>query len=103
MAGVVNNLRVNGKEVKKTYFNNKIIKEIYLNDVLIWKNANPVIFARNLNNIDLSAYGSDTMIFVGFGNEFVGSYNLVEDAQKEVENGGLTQGQMVVETTDGEK
>jgi hypothetical protein len=46
--------------------------------------------------------GTDTIIFEGFSeNEFTGSYNLVENA--EVEKPNLIKGQMVVETTDGEK
>lgn len=102
MASVVNNLRVNGKEVKKIFFNDKILKEYYFNDILIWKNANPFVFIQKLANLDLSQYGEDTIIFEGFSNEeFTGSYNVVENAEEEKDN--LTKGQMVVETTDGEK
>lgn len=102
MASVVNNLRINGKEVKKIYFNDKILKEFYFNDTLTWKNANPFIFIKKLIGVDLSQYGEDTIIFEGFSeNEFTGSYNVVENAESEKDN--LTKGQMVVETTDGEK
>ena len=102
MASVVNNLRVNTSEVKKIFFNKFIMKELYFNGILIWKNANPFVFTQKLANIDLSTLGTDTIIFEGFsGNEFTGSYNLVENA--EVEKPNLIKGQMVVETTDGEK
>jgi hypothetical protein len=102
MASVVNNLRVDTSEVKKIFFNKFIMKELYFNGVLIWKNANPFVFTKKLANIDLSTFGTDTIIFEGFSeNEFTGSYNLVENA--EVEKPNLIKGQMVVETTDGEK
>ena len=102
MASVVNNLRVDTLEVKKIFFNKFIMKELYFNGVLIWKNANPFVFTQKLANIDLSTFGTDTIIFEGFSeNEFTGSYNLVENA--EVEKPNLIKGQMVVETTDGEK
>lgn len=102
MASVVNNLRVDTSEVKKIFFNKFIMKELYFNGVLIWKNANPFVFTQKLANIDLSTFGTDTIIFEGFSeNEFTGSYNLVENA--EVEKPNLTKGQMVVETTDGEE
>lgn len=102
MASVVNNLRVDTSEVKKIFFNKFIMKELYFNGVLIWKNANPFVFTQKLANIDLSTFGTDTIIFEGFSeNEFTGSYNLVENA--EVEKPNLIKGQMVVETTDGEK
>lgn len=35
MANVVNNLRINGKEVKKIFFNDKVLKEFYCDGVLI--------------------------------------------------------------------
>ena len=102
MASVVNNLRVDTSEVKKIFFNKFIMKELYFNGVLIWKNANPFVFTQKLANIDLSTFGTDTIIFEGFSeNEFTGSYNLVENA--EVEKPNLIKGQMVVETTDGEE
>lgn len=102
MASVVNNLRVDTLEVKKIFFNKFIMKELYFNGVLIWKNANPFVFTQKLANIDLSIFGTDTIIFEGFSeNEFTGSYNLVENA--EVEKPNLIKGQMVVETTDGEE
>ena len=102
MASVVNNLRVDTSEVKKIFFNKFIMKELYFNGVLIWKNANPFVFTKKLANIDLSTLGTDTIIFEGFSeNEFTGSYNLVENA--EVEKPNLTNGQMVVETTVGEE
>ena len=102
MASVVNNLRVDTLEVKKIFFNKFIMKELYFNGVLIWKNANPFVFTQKLANIDLSTFGTDTIIFEGFSeNEFTGSYNLVENA--EVEKPNLIKGQMVVETTDGEE
>ena len=104
MASVVNNLRINtdNGEVKKTLFNDIIIKEIYFNDILVWKNANPFVFTKKLANINLANFGTDTIIFEGFSeNEFTGSYNLVENAETEKPN--LIKGQMVVETTDGEK
>lgn len=102
MASVVNNLRVDTSEVKKIFFNKFIMKELYFNGVLIWKNANPFVFTQKLANIDLSTLGTDTIIFEGFSDsEFTGSYNLVENA--EVEKPNLIKGQMVVETTDGEE
>lgn len=102
MASVVNNLRVDTSEVKKIFFNKFIMKELYFNGVLIWKNANPFVFTQKLANIDLSTFGADTIIFEGFSeNEFTGSYNLVENA--EVEKPNLNKGQMVVETTVGEE
>ena len=102
MASVVNNLRVDTSEVKKIFFNKFIMKELYFNGVLIWKNANPFVFTQKLANIDLSTFGTDTIIFEGFSeNEFTGSYNLVENA--EVEKPNLIKGQMVVETTEGEE
>jgi hypothetical protein len=102
MASVVNNLRVDTSEVKKIFFNKFIMKELYFNGVLIWKNANPFVFTQKLANIDLKNFSADTIIFEGFSeNEFTGSYNLVENA--EVEKPNLIKGQMVVETTDGEE
>lgn len=102
MASVVNNLRVDTSEVKKIFFNKFIMKELYFNGVLIWKNANPFVFTKKLANIDLANFGTDTIIFEGFSeNEFTGSYNLVENAEEEKPN--LIKGQMVVETTEGEE
>lgn len=102
MASVVNNLRVDTSEVKKIFFNKFIMKELYFNGVLIWKNANPFVFTQKLANIDLKNFSADTIIFEGFSeNEFTGSYNLVENAEAEKPN--LIKGQIVVETTDGEK
>lgn len=102
MASVVNNLRVDTSEVKKIFFNKFIMKELYFNGVLIWKNANPFVFIKKLANIDLTNFGADTIIFEGFSeNEFTGSYNLVENAEEEKPN--LIKGQMVVETTEGEE
>lgn len=102
MASVVNNLRVDTSEVKKIFFNKFVMKELYFNGVLIWKNANPFVFTKKLANIDLANFGTDTIIFEGFSeNEFTGSYNLVESAEEEKPN--LIQGQMVVETTEGEE
>lgn len=102
MASVVNNLRVDTSEVKKIFFNKFIMKELYFNGVLVWKNANPFVFTKKLANIDLANFGTDTIIFEGFSeNEFIGSYNLVENAEEEKPN--LIQGQMVVETTEGEE
>lgn len=101
MANVVNNLRVNNQEVKKIFFNGKALKELWFKGVLIWKNANPFIFVSDLSKIDLSQFGEDTMIFTGFAPQtFDGSYSLVEDAEAEKPN--LVQGQMVVETTEGD-
>lgn len=102
MANVVNNLRVNGKEVKQILFNNKAIKELWLKGILVWKNANPFVFAPSLDAIDLTNYGADTLVFEGFAPQiFYGSYSLVEDAEAEKPN--LTLGQMVVETTEGDE
>lgn len=101
MANVVNNLRVNNKEVKKIFFNGKALKELWLKGVLIWKNANPFIFISDISKIDLSQFGEDTIIFEGFAPQyFDGSYSLVENAEAEKPN--LVQGQMVVETTEGD-
>ena len=115
MAGVVNNLRVNNSEVKKILIRLRedvdfsSLKELYFNGILIWKNANPFVFIQKLTDIDLKNFGADTIIFEGFnatdldGNPQIvfGSYNMVEDAEAEKPN--LIEGQMVVETTDGEK
>lgn len=103
MASVVNNLRVDTSEVKKIFFNKFIMKELYFNGVLIWKNANPFVFTQKLADVDLKNFGTDTIIFEGFnakdleGNPqiILGSYNLVEDAEAEKTN--LVQGQMIVE------
>lgn len=101
MASAVNNLRVNNKEVRKIYFNGKILKEFYYNETLVWKNANPFVFATTEKDYEVSELSSDTMIFVGFAsNNFNGSYTNVENA--EAEKGNLIRGQMVVET-DGDK
>ena len=106
MANIVNNLRINGKEVKKIMIKLRgdssfsPIKEFYCDGVLIWKNANPFIFTNDVKKVDLSAFGEDTIIFEGFGNEFTGSYSIVENA--EIEKPNLTKGQMVVETTEGD-
>lgn len=100
MASAVNNLRINKQEVKKSFFNGIVLKELYFNDVLVWKNANPFIFVNDFETVDLSKLGSDTLIFVNFGNEFQGSYNMIESLEEE--NLGV-KGQMVVlETTEGD-
>ena len=102
MANIVNNLNVNKDETKKIFFNNLNVKELYFNGVLVWKNANPFVFTKKLANINLSDFGSDTIIFEGFSEkEFIGSYSIVENAENEKQN--LVKGQMVVETTDGEE
>jgi hypothetical protein len=62
-----------------------------------------------LKNQIQQKFGSDTIIFEGFNPTnmegqsqiIYGSYNLVENA--EIEKPNLIKGQMVVETTDGEK
>lgn len=101
MASAVNNLRVNNKEVRKIFFNGKVLKEFYYNNILVWKNANPFIFAASLSDIDTSTLSADTLIFTGFSKEtFDGSYTKVENAEEEKSK--LVRGQMVVETTDGE-
>lgn len=101
MSNAINNLRVNGQEVKKIYFNGKLLKEFYYNGILIWKNANSFLFTPNIKTADLSSHGSDTIIFENFSpTNFTGSYNYTENAESEKPN--LTKGQMVVETTDGE-
>ena len=103
MANVVNNLRVNNLDVKKSFFNNKQIKEIYFNDILIWKNANPFVFIKSLEDIDLTAYGEDSMFFVNFADEKIeGSYSISENVAEDSK--GMEEGQMIVEiTTDGGK
>lgn len=101
MASVVNNLRVNGKEVKQIFFNGKILKEYYFNDILVWKNALPFIFTKDISSLNISSLGEGTMIFEGFGeNQFLGSYSIVKDAEAEKDN--IVEGQMVVETTEGD-
>lgn len=107
MANVVNNLRVNGKEVKAIRIKRASesqwhkLKEFYCNGILIWKNANPFIFTDNVKSIsDLSTYGENTLIFEGFGAECFGSYNVVENAETEKPN--LVVGQMVVEEEENE-
>lgn len=98
MANVVNNLRVNNKEVKKIFLNNKILKELYFNNVLIWKNANPFVFVKSLSDIDIAAFGENTIIFENFSpKQFIGSYNIVESTT-ELPN---EVGQMIV--VEGEK
>lgn len=111
MANIVNNLRINGQEVKgikiklpsMTEFAS--LKEFYYNGILVWKNANPFLFTSNIHSIDLKQYGENTIIFEGFSPNFIyGSYNIVENAEAEKIN--LVKGQMVVEvndTTEGEK
>ena len=101
MANIVNNLRVNAQEVKKIFYDNKAVKELYFNDILVWKNANPFIFVQNITgDKNFNEFGENTLIFEGFGNSFIGSYTIVESAEEEKKN--LVKGQMVVETTDGE-
>ena len=101
MANVVDNLRVNNKEVKKIFFNGKALKELWLEGVLIWKNANPFVFIARLADLNLEQFSEDTIIFEGFAPQyFDGSYSLVENAEAEKPN--LVQGQMVVETTEGD-
>lgn len=100
MANIVNNLRVNKKEVKKIYFNNKVLKEFYYNIPLIWKNANPILFIKSIKSLSLSTLAADTIIFENFSdNEFLSSYistnNIEIDKPTEV-------GQIVVETTEGD-
>jgi sorbitol-specific phosphotransferase system component IIA len=101
MANIVNNLRINNTEVKsikiKLHGDSSwsSLKEFYYNGTLIWKNANPFVFTKKIANINLSDFGHDTIIFEGFGEqEFVGSYNVVENAEEEKTN--LVQGQMIV-------
>jgi hypothetical protein len=109
MANIVNNLKVNKTDVKGIEIKLRAmpqfdsLKEVYYNGILIWKNANPFIFIKNLNSLDLSKYGADTIIFEGFSlEEIYGSYSVVENA--EVEKPSLEKGQMIVEvTTDGGK
>lgn len=103
MANVVDNLRVNNKEVKKIFFNGKALKELWAPHqitgalTLIWKNANPFVFITKLSDINLTNYGENTLFFEGFSDKiFDGSYSLVENAEAEKPN--LTTGQMVVES-----
>jgi hypothetical protein len=101
MANAVNKLRVNGEEVKaiKIRLSSQeqwqVLKELYYNGILIWKNANPFIFTNDITKADLKSFGTDTIVFEGFGNDFIGSYNLVENVDSEKDN--LVYGQMVVE------
>ena len=107
MANVVNNLRVNGKEVKKIFFNGRPLKELWAPNklkevILIWKNANPFIFTQSIADVNLAEYGENTIIFEGFSPQyFYGSYSIVENAESEKPN--LELGQMVVETTEGDE
>lgn len=101
MASAVNNLRINKKEVRKIFFNGRTLKEFYYNGILVWKNANPFIFAASESDIDFSTLSADTLVFIGFSDvKFDGSYTKVESAEEEKSK--LIRGQMVVETTDGE-
>ena len=106
MANIVNNLKVNKTDVKgieiklRTMQQFDSLKEVYYNGILVWKNANPFIFVKDFETVDLSKLSSDTLIFVNFGNEFQGSYNMIESLEEE--NLGV-KGQMVVlETTEGD-
>ena len=106
MANIVNNLKVNKTDVKgieiklHTMQQFDSLKEVYYNGILVWKNANPFIFVKDFETVDLSKLSSDTLIFVNFGNEFQGSYNMIESLEEE--NLGV-KGQMVVlETTEGD-
>ena len=81
MANTINNLRVNNKEVKKIYFNDVILKEFYYNNLLIWKNANPAIF---------EGFSAED-----FESTYVTTENIETDKPTEV-------GQIVVETTEGD-
>lgn len=108
MANIIDNLKVgtpeNNKNIKtiliKLHKDSEWqkLKEFFFNGVLIWKNANPFIFTKDHQTIDLSAYGVDTIIFEGFSEEeFIGSYSIVDNAEAEKIN--LVEGQMVVENT----
>lgn len=106
MANIVNNLKVNKTDVKgieiklRTMQQFDSLKEVYYNGILVWKNANPFIFVNDFETVDLSKLSSDTLIFVNFGNEFQGNYNMIESLEEE--NLGV-KGQMVVlETTEGD-
>lgn len=106
MANIVDNLKVNKTDVKgieiklRTMQQFDSLKEVYYNGILVWKNANPFIFVKDFETVDLSKLSSDTLIFVNFGNEFQGSYNMIESLEEE--NLGV-KGQMVVlETTEGD-
>lgn len=104
MANIINNLRVNGQEVKAIKIKLRgedtfsPLKEFYYNGVLIWKNANPFIFTNSIKNLDLSLLSESTIIFEGFGNSFTGTYSIVKNASAEKDN--LVRGQMVVEGDD---
>lgn len=117
MANIVNNLRINGEEVKAIRIRLSSaeqwenLKEFYYNGILIWKNANPFIFLKDGLTEDkkkelLAKFGTDTIIFEGFNPtdsnqvsiEFTGSYSIVEDIEAELEKDSLILGQMVVET-----
>lgn len=107
MANIVNNLRVNGSEVKAIKIRLhgqsdwQSLKEFYYNGVLVWKNALPFIFTKDISSLNISSFGEGTMIFEGFGeNQFLGSYSIVKDAEAEKDN--IVEGQMVVETTEGD-
>ena len=78
----------------------KTIKKIYCNDELIWQNSNAFIFTNSLESINLKDLSEDTIIFVNFGNEFTGNYNIVESLEEDLG----TKGQMVVlETMEGDE
>ena len=79
----------------------KSVKKIYCNDELIWQNSNAFIFIQDLNDIDLTTLSEDTLVFVNFGNNFTGNYDIIESLEED--NLG-TKGQMVVlETTEGDE
>ena len=87
MASAVNNLRINNKEVRKIYFNDKILKEFYYNETRVWKIASPFEFAATEKDYEISKLSSDTIIFVGFSKKnFNGSYTNVENAEAEKGN-----------------
>jgi hypothetical protein len=110
MAQKVDNLRVNNTEVKHIYIKLtkdsdwQELKEFFFNNTLIWKNANAFIFVNKLTDEVkkdiLSQLGEDTIIFEGFGNEFTGSYILVQNAEQDKPD---KTGQMAVETTEGDE
>lgn len=103
----VNNLFVKTDSPKKVFISNNktnlklnTIKKVYYNNNLIWQNSNPFIFVKDSSQLDFSTLDSDTLVFVGFApNTIEGTYDIMENEQDKP----TQEGQMVVQTTEGDE